>query len=78
MVMRHIIVALIVSYAASLAFWAAFGVFAAGPFVVVSTACAFAGAAAGLLAGRRLWATVAATLIIRVAAYLAATGQIGF
>lgn len=67
-IVRHLIAAAIVSYGLSLAFWAA-GTFVLVPFIVVSAGCAVAGAAAGLLAGRRLWLTIAATAVIRLGVF---------
>lgn len=71
---RHLIPALAISFGLSVLFWAVFHVFAAGPFFFVSVACAIAGALIGYFAGNRLGLTVVATVIVRLAAYLAAGG----
>lgn len=73
-VVKHLIVALVLSFGLSVFFWAVFGVFAAAPFVFVSLACAVVGALIGYFGGNRLALTFGATLIVRVAAYLAAGG----
>ena len=66
MFVRHLLLALAVSFGLSLAFWAIFGVFVLVPFLVVSTLCALAGLAIGWLAGRRLAVTVLAPASIRI------------
>ena len=73
MFVRHLLLALAVSFGLSLAFWAIFGVFVLVPFLVVSTLCALAGLAIGWLAGRRLAVTLIATAIIRIGIYFAMT-----
>ena len=75
MMIRHALLALLVSYGLSTAFWGLFGVFVLWPFILVSLACALAGAAAGWLAGRRLWLTLAATAVIRTGVFLIAAAN---
>ncbi len=70
----HVFTALVTSFGLSLFFWAAFHVFVPIPFFIVSTLCAAAGAAAGIAGGRRIWVTGLATAIIRIAAFILATG----
>lgn len=71
--LRHILLALAISYGLSVFFWLALNVFILTGFIVVSAGCALAGALLGYLAGKRLWVTAIATGAIRLAAFLAVT-----
>ncbi len=69
---KHLMLAIGLSYALSLFFWAVFSVFNLQGFILVSAVCALAGAGIGFLTGRRLVVTAIATILIRIAAYLVA------
>lgn len=69
--LRHLLVAALVSYGFSVFFWLALGMFILKGFIVVSAACALAGAAIGYFTGRKILVTVIATAVIRLAAYFA-------
>lgn len=71
--LKHFVLALVISFALSIAFWGVFGVFELAPFFVVSILCAAAGAAIGKLLGDRLLLTGIATAIIRIAVFFAVT-----
>ena len=70
----HLVLAGLVSFGLSTLYWIAFGVFFLWPFLIVSTGCAAAGAAMGLIAGGRLWVTALAVAILRNIVFLAAMG----
>jgi hypothetical protein len=72
---RHLLAALAVSYALSVFFWLGLGVFQLVPFFVVSFGVAVVGAAVGILFKRTLWATIGATVVLRVAIFNLATGS---
>ncbi len=72
-VAAHLALALTVSAGLSGAFWIAYGVFELVPALIVTPACAAAGAALGWIARRNLLITAVLTMVIRGAAYLLAT-----
>ncbi|MEL7517681.1 MAG: hypothetical protein AAFN48_01860 [Pseudomonadota bacterium] len=74
MIFRHALIAVLVSFGLSIFFWAAFGVFLAVPFLVVSTLCALGGGVVGWVAGKRLWVTAIMTALIRSAVFIAVLG----
>lgn len=71
--LKHFVLALVISFALSVAFWGVFGVFELAPFFIVSLLCAAAGASIGVVFGKRLLVTGIATAVIRVAAFYAVT-----
>lgn len=71
---RQLVLAILVSFGLSLFFWLGLGVFSLPGFLVVSSVCALVGAAGGYFAHGNYWVTAGATAIIRVIAYLTATG----
>ena len=66
----HTLLALFVSYGLSIFFWLGLGVFNLVGFVVVSALAAAMGLGAGWVMKKRLWVTIMATLVIRVALYV--------
>jgi len=69
----HLLVALMVSYGLSVAFWLGLGVFNLMGFILVSAIATVLGVFAGWLMGKRLWVTVLATLLARLALYVLMT-----
>jgi hypothetical protein len=70
----HFLVALMVSYGLSVAFWLGLGVFNLMGFILVSAIAAALGLGAGWLMGKRLWVTLLVTLLTRLALYVLMTG----
>ena len=68
---RHLAFAILVSYGFSVAFWLFMGVFILKGFIIISAACALAGALVGYFSGKKLMTTLIATAIIRLAAFYA-------
>ena len=71
--MAHALAALVVSYGLSVYFWLGFGVFNLSGFIVISALAAAMGFIAGWVMKKRLWVTIMATLVIRVALYVVMT-----
>jgi len=72
--LRHILIAALISFGLSVGFWLGLGVFDLQGFVIVSSGVALAGALAGLLFGGRLAVTAGVTLVLRVGVFLAVAG----
>ena len=72
--LRHLLLAAVISYGLSGLFWLVLHVFNLPGFIFVSAGCAIAGALAGYFAGQRLLVTAGATAAIRVAVFFIMTG----
>ncbi|PHS24609.1 MAG: hypothetical protein COA84_08935 [Robiginitomaculum sp.] len=71
--MTHALAALFVSYGLSVFFWLGLGVFNLIGFIIVSALAAAMGLGAGWVMKKRLWVTIMATLVIRIALYVLMT-----
>lgn len=71
--LKHFGLALVISFALSIAFWVVFDIFELIAFFVVSIACAVAGAAIGVAFRRSLVLTSIATAAIRIAVFFVIT-----
>jgi len=70
----HLLVAGLVSYGLSVAFWLGLGVFNLMGFILVSAMAAALGLGAGWILGKRLWVTLLASLLARLGLYVLMTG----
>jgi len=70
---KHYLVAFAISLLMSILFWLVFGVFQLAGFILWTFISALLGSSIGLVAGRKLGVTVAATIIIRLIVFIIMT-----